>query len=106
VNYLILILACWRISALFAYECGPWDIFKKFRRIIGLVHLHDDCEPSTEYFPTNLFGKMISCVWCSSFWFAIIGYAFYLNWPGETLIVLSPFAISAGAILLEEQIRG
>ncbi|GAG84338.1 unnamed protein product [marine sediment metagenome] len=103
-NYLILVLACWRISALFAYECGPWDIFKKFREGVGIVHSPGSCEPLQGNY--NFLGRLIECVWCSSIYFAIIGYAFYLNWPGETLIVLSPFAISAGAILLEEQIRG
>ena len=103
IDLLIMGLACWRLCALIAYECGPWDIFRLFRTRIGIKHL-DKCEPTIigNGFMAQLFG----CVWCISVWFAIMIYGSWLIWPGMTIIVLSPFALSAAAIIVEEFVRG
>jgi len=103
-NYLIMALACWRISALFSYECGPWDIFRKFREQIGVLHPNGDCEPTGD--DDGFLSKLFGCVWCISVWFAIMIYVCYKLWPGETIIILSPLALSAAVILIEKVIRG
>jgi len=97
-------LACWRLSALFVYECGPWHIFRKFRDKIGITSRLDNCEPLS--WDDNLLANLFGCVWCISIWFAIMIYVTYKIWPGGTILILSPFAISAGAIIAEKLIRG
>jgi hypothetical protein len=103
-NYLIMAFACWRISALFSYECGPWDIFKTIREKIGVTSHANNCEPLQwrDNFIANLFG----CVWCLSVYVAIMIYVCFTLWPGETILFLSPFAISTGAIFIERIAHG
>ena len=103
-NYLIMTLACWRLSALFSYECGPWDIFRKFRERIGVYHDDGNCDPQGD--DGSFLSKLFGCVWCISVWFAIMIYVCFKLWPGETIIVISPLAISATAVLIERLIRG
>ena len=103
-NYLIMALACWRLSALISYECGPWDVFKRLRSRFGIQHLSDDCEPTT--LGSGFMAQLFGCVWCLSVWFAIMIYGFWLIWPGITIIVLSPLALSAAVIIVEEFVRG
>jgi len=102
-DFVVLASATWRLTALLSYERGPFDIFMKFREMIGFGH-DKDYEPVivSENFITHLFG----CVWCLSVWFAIIVVMFYSLWPGETLLVCMPFAISAAVIFIERIVRG
>jgi hypothetical protein len=82
-------------------------VFKKFRAAIGLDHYSDSegCE-SVDLAGTGCLAELFSCVWCLSLWFAIIVFVLYQYWPGETILVLSPFALSAGAIIVERVARG
>ena len=107
-DYVVIGLATWRLSALLSYENGPRDIIRRFRERIGIEHIipyqkEDEITINAE---GGLFADLICCVWCLSVWFAIIIIVCYSLWPGEALLVCSPFAISAVAIIIERIVRG
>lgn len=102
-DFLVMGLAVWRLSAMFSYECGPFKIFMRMRRIIGFDHA-DDCEPVS--FPDNFLSSLFGCVWCLSVWFAIIIVIGDSLWPGETLIVCRILALSAVTVIIERIARG
>lgn len=87
---IISILACYRLSLLFAKEDGPGKIFHKLRK-------------STP--PKSSLRDGISCLLCESVWWSafITGYLVYLghtDWLHAPIVWL---AISAGAIVLNQQ---
>lgn len=80
-DVLILIFATWRISSLITYEAGPYDVFQRLRDATG-----------------GEIAKGLECLWCNSIWVGIILTGVYMTLPTW---VLTPLAISSGAILLE-----
>jgi hypothetical protein len=99
-HILILILATWRISSLLATEPGPWDVFGKLRAFVG-VRYGDGGAP----YGTNVVSKAIICPWCSSIY---IGAAWALFWwlaPAAAILLALPFALSAGAIIVNEVVE-
>lgn len=103
-SYIILVLGVWRISALLTYECGPWDIFRRFRERVGVVHPDGDCEP--DGIDGRFLSQLFRCVWCLSIYLALIAFISYTIDEQITILILSPFAISAGAIALERWSHG
>jgi hypothetical protein len=77
------VLCVWRITHLLNVEDGPWDLFFRFRKIVG----------------NGFWGKLLDCFYCLSVWVAL-PFAIWLGseWKESLLLV---FAFSAGAILLE-----
>jgi hypothetical protein len=111
-----MILATWRISSLLVEEDGPWDFFHKIRFIFGIEFgvLADGSleahykRKSGKYGPTpNTFiQELFSCVLCMSIWIgAFITLIYYLN-PDIAFWGSLPFALSAGAILIDKHING
>ena len=99
-NYLILALATWRISSMLTDELGPWDLLIKFRHLIGVRF-----DEHSETYGTNVIAEAFTCVWCMSFWIGLAWtVAFYYN-PHSVRLAL-PFALSAGAIIIEEVVNG
>jgi hypothetical protein len=99
-HILILILATWRISSLLATEPGPWDVFGKLRTLVGVVY-----DVNGEAHGTNVVGKAIICVWCNSLY---IGAAWAPAWwlaPTAATLVALPFALSAGAVIVNEVVE-
>lgn len=77
--FIILILACWRLSSMFANEKGPSNIFVIMRNIYK-----------------------VDCLWCLTVWFS----ALVLIFAGlQYLTFVNWLAISAGAIFFEEAIN-
>lgn len=58
-------LATWRITSLLVQETGPYDVFNKFRDLVGIEY-----NEFSRRIPTNEFAKMFSCFWCCSIWVA------------------------------------
>ena len=82
---LVMALATWRISCLFFYDNGPWDVFERLRYRVGVYKE-----------PQPFWGKQFSCLWCMSLWAGLVcGIAGFLWWP-----ILLPFALSGAAMLL------
>lgn len=46
------------------------------------------------------FDELITCPFCAGAYVALAWWAFWYSWPGETLIVAVPFALSASVGLI------
>jgi hypothetical protein len=87
--FIILCMATWRLSSLFAREDGPFDIFENIRLILyrapKLIH--------------KTLGLGIICVWCNSIWFSAIAALFIAHSIFEWVVFW--LAISTGALIIE-----
>lgn len=89
VELLIYTLATWRISSLISTEEGPFNIFGKFREVL----------PSDSFLE-----NLISCIWCLSVWIALGWVGFIALFPSIAIWVALPFALSAGAIIVDSMV--
>ena len=94
---IVLGLATWRLTSLFVWETGPFNIFQRIREKVGI--LHDETGHPYQY-PDTFFAQLLSCVWCFSIWVAFFS-VFYWIFPGVTIAVAMVPAISAIAILID-----
>ena len=93
-DLLLLAFAVWRISNVLVNEPGIFSVFQIMR---DLFDVHWGQPPEDQ---SNVIAGILSCVWCCSFWIGLLAsIAFYYE-PETTRLVLLPFAISAGAILV------
>jgi hypothetical protein len=69
-DFLIGALAVWRVSAMIAYERGPFKLFERLRAATGIFHF-DDGSPDHDL-ATKEIQKLMLCVWCSSPYFAVL----------------------------------
>ena len=76
-------LAIWRLSSLLMKERGPFDLFVRVRKLIGVKH-YDDGTPLS--YKDNFFGNLFSCCWCLSVWIAFAYTAFYIFLPRYAII--------------------
>lgn len=93
---LLLILAAWRISCLFVYEDGPFDVFQRIRDAVG-IHYDEFGSIVADGFLASLF----SCMYCLSIWvglFIVLLFVFMGDWLFYFLI---PLSISGGVLLLD-----
>ncbi|MEO5681151.1 MAG: DUF1360 domain-containing protein [Chitinophagaceae bacterium] len=82
--FVLIVLAAWRITHLFAKEDGPFDIIYLIRKKAG----------------TGFFGKLLDCFYCTSVWVALpFGIYTGYGWAEKLLYWLS---ISGAACLLEQ----
>jgi Na+/H+ antiporter NhaC len=78
-------LICWRITSLLVREDGPFDIFAKFRKFVGVRYNEYSVQVGT-----NVFAKLLTCVWCASIWVSLA-----LAWASEYSVnVLSYLGVS------------
>ncbi len=96
-DILILALATWRISSLLVNEAGPWDVFSRLRRRIGVVY-----DVNGEAHGTNVASKALTCMWCTSPYVGAAWMAFYWLRSGYAFWAALPFALSAGAVIINE----
>lgn len=97
----MLTLATWRISSLLANEMGPADILESFRHRIGVRY--DD---HNNRHGQNIIAEAMICVWCVSIWVGIaLGLVWTFNGVVATMISV-PFALSAGAIIVDKVTNG
>lgn len=100
-DFFVAILSTWRISAMLSYERGTFGIFLKLREKIGIMH--DD---NGEIIDSNgsLLAELFECIWCLSVWVALfVGLIVYFC--PVCVWLFYPFALSAGAILVERWAR-
>ena len=93
-TFIILALAVWRISSLFANEGGPFDLFVRFRVKVG------GCEDGN-CGGENWFAKGLMCEWCNSVWFGTIITVLYLFVPTIIFWLCFPLALSTITIMLK-----
>lgn len=96
IRLLTLILATWRISSLLVYEDGPFEIFERLRHRAGVVY-----NEHSQREGTNDLAKGLTCLWCVSVWVSAF-WVVLLALSGWCLWLALPFAISGGAVLVEQ----
>ena len=104
VDLLVLSLAAWRMANLIVddSEDGPFDILPKIRYWLGIRYDSKGRMLSVDKPPIyRELGRSVSCMWCLSLW---IGLLLALI-PEPARIILLPFAISAGALIVNKQIK-
>jgi len=103
-DLLILTLAAWRIANLIVddSEEGPFGVLTWFRHLLG-IRYDDKGRMMSVDSPTiyRELGRAVSCMWCLSLW---IGLLLALI-PSDYRIILLPFALSAGALIVDKQIK-
>lgn len=114
ITIILISITNWRISNLIQYEDGPFDIFTKFRELIGLTKVEDLplneqlLYPNDEFVHDgNFFAKLLECIWCLSVWVGF-GLSFYLGITKiikKPLILIYTFVSSAITILIATQLR-
>lgn len=82
-NFVVAVLASWRLTHLLAEEDGPADIVIRFRELLG----------------DSFVGKMMDCFYCLSVWIAAPAALFITRRPLEWF--MNWLALSGGACLLE-----
>ncbi len=100
---IVLCLATWRISALLTYEAGPFNSFLELREKAGIIH---DDEGEVIGHDESFIARVLECLWCNSLWVGAIMVIFAGIFQALAIWLLLPFALSAGAIVLERGIRG
>jgi hypothetical protein len=96
-EFIIIVLASWRIVTFIQREEGPFKIIFRIRSRLGIVH-DDDHIPIG--WPDNLIGDLFKCFWCLSFWISLILWIVWLMIPCPWSLVV--FALSSGSILINE----
>lgn len=96
-DFIILTLACWRISSLFVDEQGPFEMFDRLRYALGVRHNEFNVAYSK-----NVIGGALSCLWCFSASVGIILMIAYSFYPAQTVLACLPLALSAGAIVVSK----
>jgi len=87
---LILSLATWRLSSLLANEDGPFDMFQRFRYVIGVR-----VDPIGQVYYLNTFAKGVACIWCNSIWVGIMLTLGIYVAPYATIWSILPLMLSA-----------
>ena len=96
VAVVVLGLATWRLASMLATEEGPWSIFERLRRRIG-IRRGDEGVPYAE----SELAKGLMCVWCNSVWIGAAMTIFYVLLGDVVMYLTMPLALSAVAVIVE-----
>lgn len=97
---IIIGLAAWRISALLSYERGPFDVFLRFRELLGFEH-NENGEPTS--WPGRTLPRIISCPWCLGLW---VTPAIWAVWEYIDPVIIVVVAAAAVLVAVEKWVRG
>lgn len=96
-KFVLIGMAVWRLSSLLANEDGPFDVFARFRNLLGVEY-----DKNGESFGTTWISKGIICTWCISVWVgAIVALSLsddFITWLIHTL------ALSTTAIIIDSKL--
>ena len=92
----VISLAVWRISSLLSREDGPFYIFSKIRHLAGVEY-----DINSKPIPKNELSRGLLCLWCTSIWVSVVFCVIYFLWPSWTVMMLTPFAVSTIAIVID-----
>lgn len=69
-------LSVYAITYMYRYTDGPFDVFQSIRLLLGFKYHFEKDDSGQVYIreetPEGTFGKLVSCVWCLSFWLSVI----------------------------------
>lgn len=82
------VLATWRITALVAYESGPFRSLEALRRLLVVIRL----------------GRLVSCFHCLGFWIAAIVVLIVYRW--EPPVILVWLALAGAVSIIERWLGG
>lgn len=97
IEFMILALAVWRVSALLTYEFGPANVFGRLRDWVEFV---DGNQPTT---PGSL-TQLVNCPLCMSLWVSLFAFAMFAWQPVLTLAVCLPLALSGLSSIIERHL--
>lgn len=86
--FLLSVLATWRITALVAYESGPFRIFERLRRMLVVIRL----------------GRLVGCFHCLGLWIAAGVVLIVYRW--EPFVVLVWLALAGAVSIIERWLGG
>lgn len=97
-DFIVISLACWRITSLFVAEDGPGEILAKFRNWVGVRY-----DERSRPYGKNVFAKAMLCIWCFSVWVCLMAtlLAIPANIHKYIIWLLMPFALSTMVIVLD-----
>lgn len=93
-QFLVAILATWRVTSLLSREHGPADIFDRLRLATGAQYEAGH----GNWVSTTFLGKMITCFYCCSIWVAVGVLLGRRQLPSVTEVL----AVSGGACLVDK----
>lgn len=98
-EFILLGLACWRITSLFVKEDGPFKMFKRLRELTGVSHYDDGavCEV-----PDKFLCELITCTWCLSVWVGAALVAAYIFLPSVAIYFALWLSLSTITIMVNE----
>lgn len=91
-NFVLAVLAAYRLTVLLTYDDGPWDIFLKFR-------VWTDSTNGNGGFYKGL-NDFIYCPYCVGVWMAFL--CSLLVFEGVQSVTLGTFAIAGGQLILHK----
>jgi len=102
-DLLVIALAVWRLSYMFVWEDGPFDLIRTLREQVGVridPHTNLPIVPDHVTGVDKFFAGIFSCVYCLSVWTAIFFTGLYLVNSLFAVVLAVPFALSACAIAI------
>jgi hypothetical protein len=86
--FLLSVLATWRITALVAYESGPFRSLEALRRLLVVIRL----------------GRLVSCFHCLGLWIAALVTLIVYRW--EPSAILLWLAVAGAVSIIERWLGG
>jgi hypothetical protein len=86
--FVLSVLATWRITALVAYESGPFRSLESLRRLLVSLRL----------------GRLVSCFHCLGLWIAAIVVLIVYRWEPSSVLVW--FAVAGAVSIIERWLGG
>lgn len=94
---LLLALAVWRVTSLLVQEDGPYDVFAKLRRFIGVYYDEYSVKRGK-----NVVASAMTCVWCFSVWIALLFVLLFGETTSIAVFFVDWMSVSAIAIVVNE----
>lgn len=88
-------VATWRIAHMFINENGPFAMFLRLRRALGVTYDIDGYVVSWKY-------EITTCIWCLSVWVGLVVALLLLLNPAVFMWFFLPFVFSGFAGLLDK----
>jgi len=105
-DILLIGLAAWRLAHMLVKEDGPFEMFSKLRKLVGIeqIVVRDGDKVDVALTAKNTLAEGLLCVWCVSVWTATLLYVGTLIPPLHAPFIWfsSILAISALAIVVQE----